>query len=309
MQAMRRRRVMALPIGAALLTLGLKFWAYAVTGSVAVLSDAAESFINLLAAVMALVALEIAARPADATHPYGHEKAEYFSSGVEGVLILAAAVGISVEAWGRLWAPTELGALPLGLGVAAAAGLANFGVARVLLALARRHESITLEAHAKHLLTDVWTTAGVLVGLGAVWWTDWAWLDPAIAVLVALNIVVSGSRLVARSMRGLMDYTLPGGEVQRIEEILTAYAERGATYHQLRTRRSGTQRFIDFHLLVPGERSVQVTHDLCEEIEADIREQLGDASITIHVEPWEDPVAWQDGTEVYASSSDDEPLD
>lgn len=307
MQATRRRRVMALPIGAALITLGLKFWAFAVTGSVAVLSDAAESLINLLTAIMALVALEVAARPADATHPYGHEKAEYFSSGVEGVLILLAAVGISLEAWGRLWNPAELGSLPLGLGIAAGAALANLGVARVLLGVARRHESITLEAHAKHLLTDVWTTAGVIVGLGAVWWTDWAWLDPVIAVVVAINIVVSGSRLVARSMRGLMDYTLPGREVQRIEEILKAYAERGATYHQLRTRRSGTQRFIDFHLLVPGERSVQQTHDLCEEIEADIRGQLGEASITIHIEPWEDPVAWQDGAEAYPP--DDAPID
>ena len=307
MHAMRRRRVMALPIGAALITLGLKFWAFVVTGSVAVLSDAAESLINLLAALMALVALEVAARPADATHPYGHEKAEYFSSGVEGVLILAAAVGISIEAWQRLWDPAALESLPLGLAIAVSAALANLGVARVLLRVARRHESITLEAHAKHLLTDVWTTAGVVVGLIAVGWTGWAWLDPAIAFLVALNIVVSGARLVRRSAHGLMDYTLPDDEVRQIETTLKAYAERGATYHRLRTRRSGTQRFIDFHLLVPGERSVQATHDLCEEIEADIRHQLGEASITIHIEPWEDPIAWQDGSEVYAA--DDEPLD
>lgn len=307
MQATRRRRVMALPIGAALITLGLKFWAFLVTGSVAILSDAAESLINLLTAIMALVALEVAARPADATHPYGHEKAEYFSSGVEGVLILGAAVGISLEAWRRIWNPTVLGALPLGLGIAALAALANFGVARVLLRAARRQESITLEAHARHLLTDVWTTGGVVVGLVAAWWTDWAWLDPAIAFAVALNIVVSGARLVRRSTHGLMDYTLPDDEVQQIETILTAYAERGATYHRLRTRRSGTQRFIDFHLLVPGERSVQQTHDLCEEIEADIRRQLGEASITIHIEPWEDPVAWQDGAEVY--TADDGPTE
>lgn len=307
MQTMRRRRVMALPIGAALITLGLKFWAFVVTGSVAVLSDAAESLINLLAAIMALVALEVAARPADATHPYGHEKAEYFSSGVEGVLILAAAGGISIEAWQRIWNPAELGALPLGLGIAASAALANLGVARVLLRVARGHESITLEAHAKHLLTDVWTTAGVVAGLIAVSWTGWAWLDPAIALLVALNIVVSGAHLVRRSTHGLMDYTLPDREVQQIESILRRYAEHGATYHRLRTRRSGAQRFIDFHLLVPGERSVQATHDLCEAIEADIRDQLGEASITIHIEPWEDPAAWQDGAEVYAP--DDSPID
>ena len=304
MQATRRRRVMALPIGAALITLGLKFWAFLVTGSVAILSDAAESLINLLTAIMALVALEVAARPADATHPYGHEKAEYFSSGVEGVLILGAAVGISLEAWQRIWNPAALGSLPLGLAIATLAALANFGVAQVLLRVARRQDSITLEAHARHLLTDVWTTGGVVVGLGAAWWTGWAWLDPAIAFLVALNIVVSGARLVRRSTHGLMDYTLPDDEVQHIEAILQDYAERGATYHRLRTRRSGTQRFIDFHLLVPGERSVQETHDLCEEIEADIRGQLGEASITIHIEPWEDPVAWQDGAEVYSAQDE-----
>jgi len=307
MHTSRRRRVMALPIGAALITLGLKLWAFLVTGSVAILSDAAESLINLLTAIMAFVALEVAARPADATHPYGHEKAEYFSSGVEGVLILAAAVGISMEAWQRIWNPAGLDALPLGLGIAAGAAVANFGVARVLVRVARRQESITLEAHAKHLMTDVWTTSGVVGGLVAVWLTDWAWLDPAIAFLVALNIVVSGMRLVRRSTHGLMDYTLPDDEVQRIEAILNDYAERDATYHRLRTRRSGAQRFIDFHLLVPGERSVQRTHDLCEEIEADIREKLGEASITIHIEPREDPVAWQDGAEVYASG--DLPVD
>lgn len=295
---------MALPIAAALVTLGLKFWAFAVTASVAILSDAAESLINLLAALMALVALTVAARPADATHPYGHEKAEYFSSGVEGVLIILAAVGISYEAWTRFWHPTALGDLPLGLIIAAGAAGANFLVARVLIITARSYKSITLEAHAKHLLTDVWTTAGVLAGLGAVLVTDWHWLDPLIALAVAINIVASGVGLVKRSMRGLMDYTLPPDEVQRIEAILQAYRAHGATYHQLRTRRSGAQRFIDFHLLVPGERSVQGTHDLCEEIEAEIKDQVGEASITIHVEPLEDPASWKgEGQEVYTDEA------
>jgi len=286
---------MALALGAALGTLGLKFGAYLATGSVAILSDAAESFINLTAALIALVALEIAARPADATHAYGHEKAEYFSSGVEGVLILAAAGGISYQAWRRLWNPFSLEALPLGLGISVGAGLINFVVARALLAQAKRHESITLEAHAKHLLTDVWTTAGVVGGLTAVMLTDWQWLDPAIAFAVAVNIVVSGFGLVQRSFRGLMDYVLSPEEIRLVEEILARHSDEHIVYHQLRTRRAGRKRFIDFHLLVPGSRSVQETHDLCEKIEKEIRRALGEASITIHVEPLEDPSSWEEG--------------
>ena len=287
---------MALALGAALGTLALKGFAYGLTGSVALLSDAAESLINLTAAIIALIALEIASRPADATHAYGHEKAEYFSSGVEGVLILGAAAGISYKAWERFRNPVPLSDLPEGLGIAVLAALVNGGVAYALLRMARRNESITLEAHAKHLLTDVWTTAGVVGGLGAVLLTGWWWLDPLIATAVALNIVVSGVELLKRSTRGLMDYALPPEELRIIERVLQRYTENGrVTYHRLRTRRAGRKRFIDFHLLVPGERTVQETHDLCEEIEAELRKALGgEASITIHVEPVEDPASFEE---------------
>ena len=286
---------MALALGAALGTLALKGFAFWLTGSVAILSDAAESFINLTAALIALIALEIASRPADATHTYGHEKAEYFSSGVEGVLIIGAAAGISYKAWERFRNPIPLSDLPEGLAVSVAAALINWGVARALLSMARRNESITLEAHAKHLLTDVWTTAGVVGGLGAVLLTGWVWIDPVIASAVALNIVVSGVELLRRSTRGLMDHALPSEELEKIERVLQRYTEDGrVTYHRLRTRRAGRKRFIDFHLLVPGDRTVQETHDLCEEIETELRKALGEASITIHVEPVEDPASFEE---------------
>ncbi len=286
---------MVLALGAALGTLALKGFAYWLTGSVALLSDAAESLINLTAAVIALIALEIASRPADATHAYGHEKAEYFSSGVEGVLILGAAAGISYKAWERLWNPVPLTDLPEGLGISVLAALINGGVALALLRMARRHDSITLEAHAKHLLTDVWTTAGVVGGLGAALLTGGWWLDPVLALIVALNIVVSGVELLKRSVQGLMDHALPPEELQTIERVLQRYTEDGrVAYHRLRTRRAGRKRFIDFHLLVPGDRTVQETHDLCERIEAELREALGEASITIHVEPLEDPASFDE---------------
>lgn len=286
---------MVLALGAALGTLALKGFAYGLTGSVALLSDAAESFLNLTAALIALIALEIASRPADATHTYGHEKAEYFSSGVEGVLILGAAAGISYKAWERFRDPLPLSDLPEGLVVSVGAALINLAVARALLSLARRDESITLEAHAKHLLTDVWTTAGVVGGLGAVLLTGWLWIDPVIASAVALNIGVSGVELLRRSTRGLMDHALSSEELRAIERVLQRYTEDGrVTYHRLRTRRAGRKRFIDFHLLVPGERTVQETHDLCEEIETELRRALGEVSVTIHVEPLEDPASFEE---------------
>ncbi len=293
MEGLGKRPVMLLSLSAAVGTLGLKFWAYWVTGSVAIFSDAAESLINITAALIAFLALEIAARPADATHTYGHEKAEYFSSGFEGSLILAAAIAISYQAWMRLWNPIELEKLPLGLAIAVAAALINLAVSLALLATAKRYESITLEAHARHLLTDVWTTVGVVAGLGAGMLVRWPWLDSLIALAVAISIVVSGLGLLRRSFRGLMDYTLPPEEIRIIQDILTRHSEKGVTYHQLRTRRASTKRFVDFHLLVPGDRTVQETHDLCEVIEREMKSALKEASITIHIEPVEDPASWE----------------
>lgn len=287
-----------LSLGAALITLALKAWAYWLTGSVALLSDAAETLINFTAAIIALIALEFASRPADATHAYGHEKAEYFSSGVEGTLILAAAVGISYTAFERLSNPIPLGDVPIGLVIAAFAGLVNYLVAQALLTTAKEKGSITLEAHAKHLMTDVWTTAGVIVAITLTSITNLNWLDPIVAVGVAIHIVVLGVDLLKRSMSGLLDRALPAHEINEIENILRAHAGKEAAFHNLRTRQAGSTRFIDFHLLVPGERNVQETHDLCEEIEAEIRSALDrTSSITIHIEPLEDPAAWEDASD------------
>ena len=290
-----KRRAMLLAVAAAFATLALKAWAYWLTGSVALLSDAAESLINLTMAIIALIAIEVASRPADATHTYGHDKAEYFSSGVEGTLILLAAVWISYEAVGRLANPAPMGDVPVALVIASSAGAINLVMARLLISTAKSQGSISLEGHAKHLLTDVWTTAGVVLAVAITALTGFHWVDPVVAFVVAAHIVVSGIDLIRKSMKGLMDHALPQDEVERIEYILQRHTDEDSTFHKIRTRQAGNSRFIDFHLLVPGERIVQETHDLCEEIEAEIRSALpGDVSITIHIEPVEDPASWED---------------
>jgi len=294
MPVRKKTRLMLLALAAALVTLGLKAWAYFLTGSVAILSDAAESLINLTAALIALIAVEIASKPADSEHMYGHDKAEYFSSGVEGTLIILAAIGISYEAFGRLLHPQELGQIPLGLVASLIAGAINYAVAKALLSTAKTHHSMSLEGHAKHLLTDVWTTGGVVVSVGATYLTGFYWIDPLVAFLVAVHIVISGVDLLKRSMKGLMDHALPPDEIERIEFILKKHTDGNSTFHQLRTRQAGVKRFIDFHLLVPGERNVQETHDLCERIEKEIEAALpGDVNITTHIEPVEDPASWE----------------
>jgi cation diffusion facilitator family transporter len=283
-----------LSIAAAVLTIILKAGAYWLTGSVGLLSDAIESVVNLVAAIGALVALTIAARPADAEHPYGHEKAEYFSASAEGAMIVIAALGISAAAVERLMNPQPLAHLGLGLGVSAVAALVNLGVARVLFVAGRSHRSITLLADAHHLMTDVWTSAGVLVGVGAVALTGWAWLDPAVALAVAVNVAWTGVSLVRRSMQGLMDSALPAAEQAIIRGVLEQYHGQGIRYHALRTRGSGARRFAQMHLLVPGSWTVQRGHDLAEKIEAQIHEQLAGATLLIHLEPLEDPASWRD---------------
>jgi len=284
--------VIWLSIGAALLTLVLKFTAYFLTGSVGLFSDALESLINLAAAILATLFLTYAARPADATHTYGHDKAEYLSSGVEGTLIVLAAIGIGYSATERLLAPMPLENLDIGLLVAVAAALVNFVVARILLKAARDHDSITLEADAKHLMTDVWSSVGVVAGLAVVGSTEFHILDPIIAYIVAANIVFSGFSLLKRSIKGLMDYALPPEEVQQIESILKKYDDQIFHYHNLRTRKAGPTRFIDFHILVAGDKSVQKAHDLCELLETDIEGALSNTQVTIHVEPVEDDASW-----------------
>ncbi len=287
-------RYMWLSIAAAIATIGLKLAAFWLTGSVGLLSDALESLVNLAAAVMALAMLTIAARPADEDHAYGHTKAEYFSSATEGLLILVAAGSIIWAAVPRLLAPEPLEQLGLGLAVSLVASLINLVVARILLRAGRKHDSIALEADAHHLMTDVWTSVGVTVGVALVWLTGWMRLDPLIALLVAANIIRSGIDLVRRSALGLMDTSLPPEELARVRAVLDEYAARGVDYHALRTRQAAARRFVSLHLLVPDTWTVQQGHDLAEEVEREIRETLPNTSVFTHVEPRGDPLAWED---------------
>ncbi|MDK9703039.1 MAG: cation diffusion facilitator family transporter [Sulfuritalea sp.] len=283
-----------LSIAAAIATILLKGAAWWLTGSVGLLSDAIESFVNLAGALMALWMLTVAALPADDDHAHGHGKAEYFSSAFEGLLILVAALSIGYTAIDRLMHPRPLEAVGLGLLVSVAASAINFATARILLSVGRKRHSITLEADAHHLMTDVWTSAGVIAGVGLVWWTGWLWLDPALALLVAANIVLTGWHLMRRSAAGLMDSSLPVEALEQIETLLAGYREQGLDFHALRTRQAGSRVFVTLHVLVPGQWTVQQGHDWAERIEADIRRILPQAHVTTHLEPLEDPVSMSD---------------
>jgi cation diffusion facilitator family transporter len=287
-------RFAVLSVVAAFVTIGLKGAAYAVTGSIGLLSDALESLANLIAALVALFALSVAARPADEEHAYGHTKAEYFSSGFEGLLIAVAAVGIVVAAVRRFMEPQPITEPALGLAANAVASAVNFAVARVLLRVGRRHDSITLEADAQHLMADVWTSVGVIAGVGAAVATGWHRLDAIIAMLVALNVLRSGFRLLDRSMHGLLDTSLPEETLVTIKGILDHHAGAGVRYHALRTRQAAARRFISVHILVPGDWTVQRGHDLLETIEERIREAVPRSVVDTHLEPIEDPVSWED---------------
>ena len=293
--AVQQRRSLAryamLSIAGALCTIGLKTLAYALTGSVGLLSDALESVVNLAAAILALVVLIIAARPADDGHPYGHTKAEYFASGAEGMLILAAAAMILVSAADRLLTPQPLTQPGLGMLLAVLASVLNYVIARILLAAGRRHESITLVADARHLMTDVWTTAGVVAGVAAVALTGWLWLDAAVAIAVGLNIVWTGWRVLRQSVDGLMDTALPPDELAQIVRVLDTWRSRGLQYHALRTRSAGARRFMSVHILVPGAWTVQQGHDVMEQIERQVGECLPNLSVITHMEPLEEPTA------------------
>ena len=283
-----------LSIAAAVATILLKGAAWWLTGSVGLLSDAIESFVNLAGAIMALWMLTLAAAPADLDHAHGHGKAEYFSSAFEGFLILVAALSIGYTAIERLMHPQPLDAVAAGLLVSAVASVINFATARTLLAVGRKRNSITLEADAHHLMTDVWTSVGVICGVGLVWLTGWLWLDPAIALLVAANIVWTGWQLMQRSAEGLMDVSLPAERLLQIEALLDPYRKQGMGFHALRTRQAGSRCFITLHVLVPGQWTVQTGHDWAERIEADIRKLLPQAHVTTHLEPIEDPVSMFD---------------
>ena len=294
MQRSSLKRYAWLSIAAAIATILLKGVAWKLTGSVGLLSDALESFVNLAGALMALWMLTLAELPADEHHAHGHSKAEYFSSAFEGFLILLAALAIGYTAIGRLINPAPLEAVGVGLLVSVAASVINFATARTLLAVGREQNSITLEADAHHLMTDVWTSAGVIAGVGLVWLTGWLWLDPVIALLVAVNIVWTGWQLMRRSAAGLMDASLPVEKLGQIEAVLAGYRQQGVDFHALRTRQAGSRAFVTFHVLVPGMWTVQQGHDLAERIESDIRNVIPHAHITTHLEPIEDPLSMID---------------
>jgi cation diffusion facilitator family transporter len=288
------QRYAVLSIIAAIVTIGLKAGSYLITGSVGLLSDALESLINLLAAIIALIALSVAAKPADEDHAYGHNKAEYFSSGFEGALILVAAVGIGLAATQRLVHPRTLDQAGLGLSISAAAAIINFGVARTLLGAGKQHGSIALEADARHLMTDVWTSVGVIAGVAAAALTGWQVLDPLVALMVAVNIVWTGIHLLNRSALGLLDTALPEPTRREITAILDDLARDGVHYHALRTRQAGRWRFISFHVLVPGDWTVQRGHDLLERIEDEVRARVPLSTVFTHLEPIEDPASFKD---------------
>ncbi len=283
-----------LSIAAAVLTIALKSGAYLLTGSVGLLSDAIESGVNLVAALMALAMLTVAARPEDDNHTYGHSKAEYFASVVEGILILVAAGSIIWTAAGRLLHPQELEQVGLGLAVSVGASLINLGVAQVLLRAGKRHNSITLEADSHHLMTDVWTSVGVVSAIGVVGLTGWLILDPIIAIAVGLNIVWTAYQLIRRSVEGLMDGALPSEDQQKIEEVIAQYRRRGVDFHALRTRQSAARRFVSVHMLVPGAWTVHDAHHVAEDFEGDIRKVLSETIIHTHLEPIDDQISMDD---------------
>jgi cation diffusion facilitator family transporter len=283
-----------LSIAAALTTIVMKSVAFLLTGSVSLLSDAVESVVNLLGALMALGMLTIAARPPDNQHTFGHSKAEYFASLVEGILILGAAAAISITAIDRFIHPRPLEQMGFGLFVSTGASVVNFVVARILMRAGKKYNSITLEADSQHLMTDVWTSVGVIGGLVVVSATNWLLLDPLMALLVAINIVWTGINLVRRSVDGLMDIALPEGEQKIIQDVMSKYREKNVEFHALRTRQAASRRFLSVHVLVPGDWTVHDAHHIAEDFERDIRAGLGDAIISTHLEPIEDELSMHD---------------
>ena len=283
-----------LSIATSAVTIALKFSAYWVTGSVGLLSDAIESFVNIAAALVALGALHYAGAAPDREHNFGHEKAQYFSSGIEGALIFVAAGAIIWSAVPRLMAPQPIEQVGLGIVMSVAAALANAGCAWVMLRAAREHRSITLEADARHLLTDVWTSVGVVVGVLLVQWTGVQRIDPIVAIAVALQVLWTGGHLVHRSFEGLMDRALPAEDLAKITAVLDRLRHEGCDYHALRTRQSGAHGFVDVHVLVPGRLSVQEGHDIVEKLEHDIMHALPYVDVLSHLEPIEDPKSWDD---------------
>lgn len=283
-----------LSLAAALLTIALKTAAYLQTGAVGLLADAVESIVNLVAAAAALFWLRIAHRPPDREHAYGHGKAEYFAAGIEGALVLFAAAGIAWTAAERLWQPAELLLPPLGIAASVVATGINGATAVVLLRAGRQHRSLTLEADGRHLLADVWTSIAVLGGLAVAAVSGLSWLDPLLALAVAAHVAGTGVSLLSRAAHGLLDHTLEAPDLAQIHAALTALPADGCEFHALRTRQSGSRRFVSFHLLVPDDWSIQRAHTYAEQIEDDIRRRLPQTTVFTHLEPRNDPLSFLD---------------
>jgi cation diffusion facilitator family transporter len=292
---MQLERYAWLSVGAAIATIGLKTLAWWLTDSVGLLSDALESLVNLAAALLALSMLRLAASPPDENHPYGFSKAEYFSAGIEGALIVLAAAGIIWAALPRFLNPRALEMPFAGLALTVAATAVNYGVAAVLLRVGREQHSITLEADGRHLMTDVWTSVAVIVGVALVFVTGWLRLDPLIALAVSAHILWTGFGLMRRSIRGLLDPAIPMEDQAEVNKLIAEYSRRyGVSFHALRTRQAGARRFVSFHLLVPDAWTVAQAHRLSEEIEARMRAMVPNAAIFTHIEPISDPASYDD---------------
>lgn len=287
-----------LSIAAAVVTIGMKAVAYLLTGSVGLLSDALESVVNLVAAILALIAIAAAAKPADERHHFGHGKAEYLSAGAEGVMILVAAALIVYAAVDRLISPQPLEDLGIGLAITLGATVVNGAVGVIILRQGRRHRSMALVADGKHLLTDVYTSIGVIVGIALVALTGWLPLDSIVALGVGANILWTGVILVRNAGRGLLDHALPQEETARVLGVLRNFVARYPAgeleFHGLQTRESGRDQFVSVHVLVPGSWSVSRAHDLVEEVEAAITSELPHAQVHTHLEPREDPRSHED---------------
>ena len=283
-----------LSVTAALVTMALKLIAWWWTDSVGLLSDAAEASVNLMAASFAVFALRVAARPADANHHHGHGKIDYFAGGFEGALILLAAIAIGALAIERALAPQPLHDIGFGLVFAALASLLNLAVGLLLIKVGKRERSLTLEADGHHLMTDVWTSVGVLVGVAAAAFTGWWWLDPAIAGLVALHILLTAFSLLRRAVAGLMDEAMTTTDHDKLVEVLNDRLPAPLQWHALRHRQAGRLAFASVHVLVPDDWSIRRAHDLAEEIEAAARQVLPDLYLDIHLEPLGDPRAQAD---------------
>ncbi len=283
-----------LSIATAVFTISLKLAAYFLTGSVGLFSDALEGFVNLAAAIVVFITLKIVEKPPDDEHEYGHDKAEYFSSGIEGTLIVVAALSILYTSIERLLNPQPLQQVGLGLALALAASAINLGVGQLLIRAGKQHDSITLEADGKHLMSDVWTSVGVVVGILIAVWSGFERIDPLIGILVGLKIGWEGIRIFRRSAGGLMDIAIVPDERASVEYILNSYAAEGVTWHALKTRQAGSRRFINVHLLVPGAWRVQEAHDMAETIVTEIQTKINYATVITHIEPFEDPKSFDD---------------